>query len=156
MDLNCDGTQVLVNSTQSTIDNNVLTMNTPHMITPRLFDEGAVAAQDQFVPNTFSAPELVGSISTSSNIEKLSVDNDLSSARVSACEVYFKIQFAGLSLGETVRLSRMSFSIAYDSTSSLLKEAQEFHYQSSGPMGIKALMPKLETVADKTTRNGSR
>lgn len=141
-----------VNSTEMSCDivnPQTASIGAPHEIAPRMFEVTSDLPQN--IPNTFSTPHLVGT----SGVEKLTVDRDLSFARVSACEIYFKIQFTGLALGETVRLSQMSFLVAYDSSSTLWQEAQEFHCQSSGPMGIKAFKPQLVAVTQSSLSKSS-
>ena len=115
----------------------------PYDIEPRMVFDTTSALQSIRSEKRFSTPRIVGS-----GIDKLSLDKTRSFARVTTCEIHFKMQFQGLSTGETVRLTEMSFTVPYNSDS-MLKGPQEFHYQSSGPMGIKASKPTLVEVTGK-------
>lgn len=148
-DLNCDGTDQVLGASPNMAGD--LSTN-KYQIAPRLFNSATADLNPIEI-----APEIKPKLVGSSGVEKLTLDSDLSFARVSTCAVYFKIKFSGLSSVDTVRLSQMSFSVQYDSRSILVKEAQEYHYQSSSPMGIKALNPQLVGVADNsTTRSGDK
>ena len=135
-DLNCDGTNPVSGSSPNMLSDLSITK---HEIAPRLFDPASTADLRPTGNTPEISPQLVGS----EGVKKLTLDGELSFARVSICEIFFKLKFQGLSSIDTVRFSQMTFSVPYDSSSILLKEAQEYHYQSSTPMGIKALNPRL-------------
>jgi hypothetical protein len=149
-DLNCDRTNPVSGSSPNMLSDLSITK---HQIAPRLFDPASTADLRPTDISPEISPQLVGS----KDVEKLTLDSELSFARVSICEIFFKLKFQGLSSSDTVRFSQMTFSMPYDSSSILLKEAQEYHYQSSTPMGIKALNPRLVELEVKnatSTENG--
>ena len=135
MDFDCDTIGSLVDA--------------PYDIEPRMIFDTTSALQSLRTEKRFSTPTLVGS-----GIDALSLDKTRSFARVSTCEIYFKMVFTGLSQNATIRLTEMSFTVPYE-TDSMMQGKQSFHYQSSGPMGIKASKPLLVQNADKGLSSNS-